>query len=85
MGGIGFLIKKHLYLEYDIKCTDSQNEGILCQSIKHKISGFHVIVIGCYLPPDNSFHGRNGDMYFDYLTILYYQYIELSDMICYMW
>ncbi len=80
MGGIGFLIRDQLYSEYHINMIDSQFEGVLSLSLKHKKSDFVVIIVGCYLPPENSFHGRDGESYFNYITALLYQ-LQDSDVI----
>ena len=81
MGGIGFLIKKHLYKDYNIQCVDSTFEGILVYSLQHKISLFYMFIIGCYLPPEYSFHGRDSGSYFNHIRTLLFQCLENSDIL----
>ena len=38
-------------------------------------------IIGVYLPPENSFHGRDGDVVFNYINALFYQYQDESDIL----
>lgn len=81
MGGVGFLIKKCLYTDYHIKCIDNKFEGILVFSFVNKITDINLTIIGVYLPPENSFHGRNGDMYFNYINTLFFEYKDESDIL----
>ena len=74
MGGVGFLIKSYLYSEYNIKCVDSSHEGVLVFSFQHKVSQMSLIIVGCYLPPENSVYGKNTELYFNYIGSLLLQY-----------
>ena len=38
-------------------------------------------IIGVYLPPEYSFHGRGVDGLFNYINALFYQYQDESDML----
>ena len=38
-------------------------------------------IIGGYLPPENSFYGRDGDVLFNYINALFDQYQDDSDIV----
>ena len=38
-------------------------------------------IIGMYLPPENSFHDRDGNVVFNYINALFYQHQDESDIL----
>ena len=38
-------------------------------------------IIGVYLLPENSFHDRDGDVVFNYINALFYQYLDEWDIV----
>ena len=40
-----------------------------------------MFIIGCYLPPEYSFHGRDSESYFNHIRTLLFQYLENSDIL----
>ena len=57
--------QKYIYTCYYIKCIDHTYEGILAYSFVDKNTEFHLTIFGVYLPPKNSFHGRDGYVLFN--------------------
>ena len=68
-------------LLYYTKCTDHKCEGILAYSFIDTNTEFHMTIIGVYLPPENSFHGRDRDVLFSCINVLFYQYQDKSDIL----
>ncbi len=56
--GVGILIHDRLLNLYRLNEIIDSYEGILAIIIKHKIFGFKIAFVACYLPPDNSSYVR---------------------------
>ena len=68
-GGIGILINQHLQGAYDINILNKQHDGILAVEFKDRYTDFSVVLITCYLSPENSVWGRNVSNFFCKLVI----------------
>lgn len=79
-GGVGWLVKNNLYNDFSFDIFDKSYEGIISLSVKHIPSQFAIILIGCYLPPENSVWGRNSTDFFAHLITLLYQSMN-SDLV----
>ena len=51
-------------------------DGIMAISLMHKISKYRALIVGMYVPPENSIYGDNADMFFDYVTNILYENTE---------
>ena len=69
-GGVGFLIKNDLFKDFNIQVLDKSFEGIIALELEHKCTSFTVVVIVCYLPPEQSHWGRDsGDFFANLCTV----------------
>ena len=71
-GGIGILINQRLQGTYDINILNKQHDGILAVEFRDKYTDFSVVLITCYLSPENSVWGRNASSFFVNLLSLVY-------------
>ena len=46
-----------------------------------KNTEFHMTIIGTYMPQENSFHGRDRNVVFNYINALFDQYQDESDIL----
>ena len=80
-GGVGFLIRRDLLKEYTFKIVEQCYEGIFGIELTHKAMNIRVLLIACYLPPENSPYGRNVDGFLSHLEQLCYTYSSEYDYI----
>ena len=66
-GGVGFLIKDWLLQEYSFEVVDKSFDGILCIKLVSKSTDYSVLLITCYLPPENSVWGRDSQEFFSHV------------------
>ena len=62
-GGVGILIHERLLNICRLHEIINLYEGILVIIIKHKIVGFKIAFIACYLLPENSSYGKEPDFF----------------------
>lgn len=53
-GGVGFVIKNNIIDEFTVNIVDKSCDGILAIELIDKISGYSIMLVSCYLPPENS-------------------------------
>ncbi len=80
-GGVGFLIKRDLLKEYTFQIVEQSYEGIFGIELIHKAMNIRVLLIACYLPPENSPYGRNVDGFLSHLEQICYTYSSEYDYI----
>ncbi len=73
-GGVGIFVKQCVAKEFTIKIMDRSFDGILVVELKHKMSDLSIILITCYLPPENSKYGKNAQGFFDHIVNEVYKY-----------
>lgn len=73
-GGVGWLIKNELLSDYSFNVIDKSFEGIIALECKHLATNFTMILIGVYLPPENTTWGRESAQFFAHLVMLSYQF-----------
>lgn len=73
-GGVGFLIRDSIFLDFNVEILNSDVEGILWLSLKHKTDILHLKVCDCYLPPINSSRQVDGQQFFDNLLSQIYEF-----------
>ena len=66
-GGVGFLIKDSLLHEYSFEMVDKSYDGILCIKLTSKSTDYSVLLITCYLPPENSVWGRDSQEFLSHV------------------
>ncbi len=77
LGGVGFLVKRELLIDYSCEIIDKSYEGVLVLELVHKVIGTKLLFIASYLPPECSPHGRNASGFYNYLSsICYSQFSE---------
>ena len=73
-GGLAILCKQKLFDDYDIEVVDKQRDGILILNLVKKHSGYSILFIGVYLPPENSPWGRDAVSFFAHILSYLYQF-----------
>lgn len=63
-GGVGILLKSWICDEYEVETVDKSREGILVLKLTNRDSGFSVLTLAGYLPPENSVWGRDAQTFF---------------------
>ena len=66
-GGVGFLIKDWILQEYLIEIVDKSYDGILCIKLTSKTTDYSVLLLSCYLPPENSVWGRDSQEFLSHV------------------
>ena len=77
-GGVGLLVKSHLFGEYEIETVDKTVEGILGICFTHRYSDYSFVVYSCYLPPEMSPWGRDASSFFAHLSSQIYLFSNLD-------
>ena len=72
-GGVGWLIKNDLLNDYSFNVIDKSFEGIIAMECKHIATNFTMVLIGAYLPPENTNWGRESTQFFTHLIMLSYR------------
>jgi len=81
-GGVGFLIKNSILINYIIKVVDDSVEDILWLEIKCKNDPTNYLhVCSCYLPPENSTRGCKAEEFFDNLLGNIHKIIDSNPII----
>ena len=79
-GGVGFLIKSWIINEYEIEIVDKCYEGILALKLTSRTTEHTILLLTCYLPPENSPWGRNAQSFFAHILSLIYMYNDCDFM-----
>ena len=80
-GGIGVLVSNKLLNSYKVDIIDKNTEGILAIKCTRVISNYQLVIIVCYLPPENSPWGKNVEMFFAYLISIIYVLSEIDQIL----
>ncbi len=80
-GGVGFLIRRALLNDYNFNVIEKSYEGIFAIELEHKQNACKVLLVACYLPPENSPYGRNVDGFLSHLEQLCFTYGSEYDYI----
>ncbi len=73
-GGIGFLVKRTLIDCHDVDVIENQADGIIALGISNKKSHFSTLIIGLYVPPENSVIGEKIDSFLENVTNMLYEH-----------
>ncbi|WAR23590.1 hypothetical protein MAR_037259, partial [Mya arenaria] len=79
-GGVGILIKQCVADAYEVCKVDKVYEGILALKITHRETESDLVIFSCYLPPENSVWGRDGQSFFAHLLSLIYTHGDCDYM-----
>ena len=71
-GGVGVFIKRTLLDNFDFSVVNATIEGILGILFRCKYSDIEILVVSCYLPPEDSTWGRDNNSFFAHLLALVY-------------
>jgi hypothetical protein len=66
-GGIGLFIKNNLFDNWDVNVINKSYDGIMVTQLSHKHSGYIIVIVSCYLPPEGTIWGRNGATFYEHL------------------
>ncbi len=80
-GGVGFLIKTELLQQYTHKIIEKSYEGIFGLELIHNATSISLLLVCCYLPPENSPYGRNIDGFLSHLEQISFTYSAEYDRI----
>ncbi len=72
-GGVGFLMHNSIEDLYDVDILNKDCDGIMAMSLVHKLSNCRTLVIGLYVPPENSIYGDNADVFYDNVMNMLYE------------
>ena len=75
-GGVCILVKNSLCNYYVLEIVDKSKDGILAIKFSHKYCEYSFLVIGLYLPPENSIWGRDAAGFFAHLLQLVYEHSD---------
>ena len=73
-GGLCVLVKKSLFLRYDVKIVDKTYDGILVLMLTNKVTRYSLLIVAAYLPPERSPWGRDAHGFFGHILNLLYEY-----------
>lgn len=79
-GGVAMLFKNEMFDIFNVKLLDKTRDGVIVVRLEHKFTHYTVILIGCYLPPEQSTWGRDAVGFYAHLLNIIYNYSE-SDAI----
>ena len=79
-GGVAFLFKHEMFLYFDIQVVDKSVDGIIAIKLVNNVTDYSIIVVGCYLRPEQSVWGRNAVGFFADLLELIYMYPDIDAM-----
>ena len=80
-GGVGLFVKSWISMEYDIEVVDRCYDGILAIKLINRNTGYSILLLACYLSPENSTWGRNSQGFFAHILSLVYTYYDCDFMI----
>ena len=63
--GVGFLINKQIMQAYTVAVCDKTVDGLLVIMLENKCTAYKIMIITCYIPPENSIHGRDSSVQLD--------------------
>ena len=66
-GGVGIFVRDSIFECYNVSTLDKSYDGILGLLFKNKTTNYMFSVYSCYLPPENSPHGRDSVNFFSHL------------------
>ena len=77
-GGVAILFRSEVYKFYNVKLIDRSFDGIIAVELCNKVTHFSIIVIGCYLPPEQSVWGRDAVSFYTHLLNFVYEYSDVD-------
>lgn len=78
-GGVGIFVKNQLLNAFNISVVDKLFDGILAVKLELKTNNCSILLMSCYLPPENSVWGYDAEGYFNHvLHIIYSQECNMT-------
>ena len=71
-GGVGIFIKTNILNEWLFDEIDKSVDGLYITCLTNKITNYKIVLIPCYLPPENSEWGAESEHFFSHLTSILY-------------
>ena len=73
-GGVAILMKSEYLNDYVLNVVDSNSDGVLALELKHKTTGYSMLIITCSLPPSNSTWGRDATHFYAHVLSIIYMF-----------
>ena len=73
-GGLAFVVKNTLLINYSIKQIYIDREEAIILKLVHKLTGFTLTLLGIYLPPETSVYSQDPDQFFESLVGFLYEH-----------
>ncbi len=73
-GGLAFVVKNEVLVNYTVKQIYIDREEIIVLRLVHKLTGFSLMLLGIYLPPETSVYSQDPDQFFESLVSFLYEY-----------
>ena len=73
-GGVAVLCWNWILDEHNVSLVDKSMDGIMIVNLIHKETSYHILIVGCYLPPENSLYGRDALHFYSHILSYMYQY-----------
>lgn len=73
-GGDGVLVKYSFLNNYKVTIIDKSMQDMLVLMFESKIHDIRFLIFACYLPPENSPHGRDSSEFVGHILAIIYRY-----------
>ena len=73
-GGVAVLFRNWILDEYNISLVDKSMNGIIIVNLIHKETSYGILIVGCYLPPENSLYVKDAPHFYSHILSYMYQY-----------
>ena len=64
-GRVGFLINKQIMQVYTVEICGKTVDGLLAIMLENKYTTYKIMIMTCYIPPENSIYGRDSSVQLD--------------------
>ena len=79
-GGVEIFVRKDLLKAWQFEILDKTGDEILATCLVNKKTKYKILLVSCYLPPENSNWGYDSDVFFNHLTSMLYSYDDNVDL-----
>ncbi len=73
-GGLAFVVKNELLVNYTVKQIYIDRDEVIVLKLVHKLTGFTLMLLGVYLPPETSVYSQDPDQFFESLVSFLYEH-----------
>ena len=78
--GVGMFISRDLLTEWLLEVLDKSIDGILLVLMTNKKTDFTIMLVSCYLPPEQSNWGSDSDMFNNHFSSMLYMHEDNVDL-----